>query len=177
MQAATVRYYALLDCLLERVHDLLNRLPGRHTVGVNVATRWVVDDRGSVVDFERPHLEAALRRSRPDTKNVNLFAEGVSRYKGKDLDVRFVLADFVANRNRHSMRGSLSKVEGAVRWHVAGALRSGLPALSHLAACGWPRDVVNAGRRKEPAPAEPAGIRPWAREQAEQWAAALRQRA
>jgi hypothetical protein len=177
-EADTRRYCAVLECLLGRTYDLLARLPGPHAVEVHVLSRPVADAGGGRSLFDRRRLAELVRRAEPPgARGVTLQAAGTPSY-GPSVDPRLVLADFVANHARWALRrgGGLARLERHLEWVTVGALRSGRPSLSHVAATGWARAHIDAARRGAPSAPAPAPVRGWAREQAEQWAEALRPR-
>jgi hypothetical protein len=174
-EADTQRYYALLECLLGRTYDLLERFPGRHAVHVHVCTRDVSDPRRGRVPLDLTHLKDRSDRVVPPSGgSVRLLPVTAPPY-ASPIDARLVLVDFVANQARRALSKSweLRLVYRRLRTVTIGELRSGSPPLSHVAASGWAREHVEAGRRHAPSPPPPAGIKAWAREQAEQWAAVL----
>jgi len=85
----------------------------------------------------------------------------------------------VANQARYRL-GQSCKLRALEEWlaEVAvGPLQSGEPGLSHVAASGWAREHIEAARRDSATPPAPPEAKRWARDQATEWAKALRPRA
>lgn len=178
--ADTARYFTLLQCLLGRTYDLLGRVPGHHEVAVHVANRPIVDPHRGNMLFNRTHLRELIRQTAPPgAARVRLHAASTPDY-GASVDARLVLADFVANRARRRVSQSygLRELEEHLASITIGTLQSGEPRLSHVAASGWAREHIEAARRDGPAPPSPprGHVKRWARDQATEWADALRPR-
>lgn len=168
------RYGALLECSMERVCELLARA-GRHEVGVQVLNRTVLDPVvNRPAQLHVRHLSDLVTRLNQRFRDrVRLVVHAVSPFSD-DAHAALVLADFAANRARRglSMRDRpLSRVEEAVQRATGLPVRSGDPALSHLAATGWARAHIQAVRSRVTGTAVPAapGVSRWAREQALEW--------
>ncbi len=178
VDAATARYLTVLLCLLGRTCDFLSRLPGPHEVAVHVATRGIVDPKLGRQSFDLTHLREMIRQAMPPgTMGVHLHAASTPEFDW-GADARIVLADFVANQVRYRVGGScaLRKLEKRLASVAVGSLQSGAPRLSHVAASGWAREHIEAARRDAPAPPAPRDVKRWARDQATEWADALRPR-
>lgn len=156
------RYFGLLEATLSRAVHLLCRRRTPDRLGVRALER---DVHEPAIDEPIPllprHLgEVARRLPSEGTSVVRVVPEHVCRYDRR-VDIRFVLADFAANRARRVLGDArLPLVEAE---HLLGdvglPVRSGTPPRTHLAAAGA------LGQ-----PAAPPRACQWAREQAEEWA-------
>jgi hypothetical protein len=176
-RADAERYFTLLQCLLGRTCDVLSRLPGPHEVAVHVANRPVDSTRGRV-QFDLSHLREMIRLATPPgLTSVRLHAASTPDFDAS-VDPRIVLADFVANGARRRMRESyaLRTLEAQLDAVTVGPVHSGEPPLSHVAASGWAREHIEAARRDSTTPPPPPEAKRWARDQATEWAKALRPR-
>jgi hypothetical protein len=172
---AELRYLAGLATLVRRVEDLLDAAGGQHEVVLSTSRFQFA---GGYVG--RADLAKLLRRcARPDAPVDWQTAEPES-YFHDQLDPCFALADYVANQVRRHLHGaagkSLSVVEADLHRTVGASFRfqSNRGAVSRLSATGVARDYVDAARRGwgEVERLEPAlaAARPWAAEQAKEWA-------
>jgi hypothetical protein len=113
----------------------------------------------------------------PGLTSVRLHAASTPDFDAS-VDPRIVLADFVANGARRRMRESyaLRTLEAQLDAVTVGPVHSGEPPLSHVAASGWAREHIEAARRDSTTPPPPPEAKRWARDQATEWAKALRPR-
>lgn len=178
-QDDSARYIAVLETLVERVVDILAGFEGEHLVFLHVLNRDILDPLlGRFVPLHVRHLSELIGRISASTGHqVRVRPEATPRFDAS-AHAALVLADFASNRARwHVGRPSvpLEEMEHRIGAQVGLPVRWGTPGLSHLAATGWPRRVVDAHRAApQPSPGEaPDGTKRWAREQALEWAAAL----
>ncbi len=188
------RYLKLLETILQRVADALLRQGGRHQVDIHALVRRLevrdlAGQRRASMLHARHVAEAAAgattgtRTIVRDGATVRLNPAGTPRFDER-VHPALVVADYAANVARRylprfrPLERILVELGGEVPFPFASG-RPGLEALPHPAATGVARAFLDQARRREGpapdrAPLVAAGIRPWAREQAERWAASLR---
>jgi hypothetical protein len=117
-----------------------------------------------------------------DHDPIDYFPRWIAGRPGPRTPGALVLADFIANHTRRGLnpKEKLVKVQSNLR-KVCGLdarlIQFGKPALSHLAASGWPEDAVKAARCGELEPARPEDqeeLAKWGMDQAEVWIQVLR---
>jgi hypothetical protein len=173
------RYLAVLEPLLERTARLLERRDGAHELVLRASRRDVFDSRLATRGaLAPPHLAALAREA--STSRVRVVVGGVERFD-VHVDPGYVLADFAANHARRTLLVPTRPVrlaEQKLADRLVVSVRSGTTALSHLAASGASRALINAAADLQDRPERvlPATLprRRWACEQAWEWAEATR---
>ncbi len=184
--AAPDRYLELLGVLAERLGDLLAgpRPPARRA-WLTVAFRKVEVPGATAPVPLRPALVRGVldRVIGPGVDNPRFTVEGTPGFDHR-VHPGVVLADWIANRTRHSLRetgpmspwtslaGSLARSVGLPASAPVPALPEAEP-LPTLAADGPAREAIAAARRGRSYDLEGIPTR-WARDQAGLWTAALR---
>lgn len=170
------RYFRLLEVLVDRAAATLARRGGAHELSLDVSERRLIDPL-----FRRPakqltqHVDRELSALRAKWRHsVRIVARAVTPFD-RHIGMRFVVADFAANRGRRALRRGavpLKDTETDVETHLALAVRSGTPPRSHLAASGDAYALCQL-----PGSDGPAALsyerprRRWACEQAWEWCA------
>jgi len=182
----TRRYLDLLRWVVARAVDIVSRYAGGQEIHLNVLERSVTEEilgqtRRTALHLR--HVGPLIREvervcSGSSATRVGIKLDQVSVYDER-MHPALVLADFVANRVRRSLRhpaARLALIESALLAEVPCAVRSGEPAASHLAAAGWAQESIEQVRHGNPdvAGAPPARSRDWAVEQASEWCEVLR---
>jgi hypothetical protein len=187
LDAQSARYLELLEVLVERAVDLLER--ETHGAPADTPpTLYLEVQRRDVATKEMPRsqslkrqhlLEIVDRLGADRTLGVDIVPKPPKAYH-ETMDPLFVLADFVASRTRWSVKKnkSLSRTEQLIRSWTGSLVRA--RSVSLLAADGSPRTAVNASRSGDHDSLEAARdrwattpVRRWAREQAEEWIAVV----
>ncbi|MBN1548389.1 MAG: hypothetical protein JW902_17195, partial [Syntrophaceae bacterium] len=179
LPADDARYFGLLECLLERIVDLLDAVSGNHYVGIRVLDRHIYyQEIGKRAPLNSRRIgEIILKILSGFGEKIRMVPETVSRYDSR-VRAEFVLADFVANHCRRTLSKnswSLSKTERKITERLSTPTRSGNPSKSHLSASGVPRLWVSyANGRMTSRPSRSLEyqceiFKRWACEQANEW--------
>jgi hypothetical protein len=183
LRKGTPRYLALLGALIERTGDLLGR-KDRHEVFLRIASLPAYDETtGTVGLLRQRHLAAVLEQLAGRVPANAHFNTAEPLAYGVHPHGALVVADFVLNRVRHFLHFlqkpyHLPELERDIMAEAVGPrqrIRSGDPALSHIAATGWPRAAVSAACAGSAAPPARPRIKAWALEQAQEWVHHLRE--
>jgi hypothetical protein len=168
------RYFRLLEVLVDRTAALLARRGGMHELSLDISQRRLIEPQLLRPTKQLPlhvlrELSQLIAKWRPV---VRIVASAVTPFD-RHIGMRFVVADFAANRGRRALRqGStpLTIVESEVEVDMGLRVRSGNPGRSHLAASGEAYDLCQSPR-PEPQAALPTvwPRRRWACEQAWEW--------
>jgi hypothetical protein len=184
--AETRRYLDLLRWVVSRAADIVARFDGKQHIHLHVLDRWVGEEilgQTRRAPLHLRHVSPLVREverafSTDSATRLSIKLDQISVYDER-MHPALVLADFVANRVRRSLRhpaGRLALIESALLAEVHCTVRSGEPAASHLAAAGWAQESIEQVRQGNPdvAGAPPARSRDWAVEQASEWCEVLR---
>ena len=174
------RYLTLLKCLLSRTVAVVGRLDGTHRICLHVLTRFVQDEvLERPVPLHHRHVARICEEVTPEGQSVRPISWEVPRYDRR-VHPALILADLAANRSRLFLPRpiQLAHAEDGLRQTLQVPVRSGEPSRSHLAATGVAAGVA-AGDVEVPQAAwdTPRELfplypqaRPWALEQALEWA-------
>jgi hypothetical protein len=180
------RYLSLLEALLVRLVEVLERTRKRHIVRLRVARRYVFDP------------ELPVERKLHVVRDLPRLCQNVSEHCQSELVVLkpyetpkysstthpgFVFADFGANTCRHCIMESVSgthgaddglaRLESAIRQGTGIRPRSGNPSRTHLQAGGTAWKILQMLRAGDPEAAKREGVErvwAWALDQAYEWA-------
>jgi len=180
------RYLALLEALLVRLVEVLERTRQRHIVRLRVARRYVFDPE---LPVERKlHVVRDLPRL---CQNVSVHCQSelvvLKPYEAPKYSSTthpgFVFADFGANTCRHCIMDSVNRkhsggdalacLESAIRQGTGISPRSGKPSRTHLQAGGTAWKILQMLRAGDPDGAKQEGaekVWAWALDQAYEWA-------
>lgn len=168
------RYFRLLEVLVDRTAALLARRGGMHELSLDISQRRLIDPQLRRPTKQLPlHVLRELSRLIARWKPIVRIVPSAVTPFDRDVGVRFVVADFAANRGRRALRQGttpLTNVESAVEVDMGLRVRSGTPGRSHLAASGEAFDLCESPR-PDPEAALPSvwPRRRWACEQAWEW--------
>jgi hypothetical protein len=180
------RYLSLLEALLVRLVEVLERTRKRHIVRLRVARRYVFDP------------ELPVERKLHVVRDLPRLCQNVSEHCQSELVVLkpyetpkysstthpgFVFADFGANTCRHCIMESVSRTHGAddglaclesaIRQGTGIRPRSGEPSRTHLQAGGTAWKILQMLRAGDPDEAKGKRrkkVWAWALDQANEWA-------
>jgi len=180
------RYLSLLEALLVRLVEVLERTRQRHIVRLRVARRYVLDP------------ELPVERKLHVVRDLPRLCQNVSEHCQSELVVLkpyeapkysstthpgFVFADFGANTCRHCIMDSVNRkhsggdalacLEFAIRQRTGIWPHSGNPSRTHLQAGGTAWKILQMLRAGDPDGAKHEGVEKvwaWALDQAYEWA-------
>lgn len=168
------RYFRLLEVLVDRTAALLARRGGVHELSLDISQRRLIEPQLQRPTKQLPlhvlrELSRLISKWRPVVRIVPTAVTPFDR----DVGVRFVVADFAANRGRRVLRQGatpLTNVEAEVELDMGLRVRSGTPERSHLAASGEAYDLCESPRPDPEGALPPVWPRRrWACEQAWEW--------
>jgi len=172
----TDRYLSLLEAMLTRVAEVLNRRDGSHQVRVRVATRLLPsassDPRHAEHFSLRRHLVPLCQRIQTEREFPNVqFQPAETPIYRTTTHPGWVFVDYAANAARFAIDNlPLCEVEERAVRETGLPIRSGDPPRTHAQAAGSAWKVLSARRiGAVQAVALPPDIWPWAFEQAMEW--------
>jgi len=171
------RYFTLLEVLVDRSAKLLAGRGGVHELNLDISQRKLIDPV-----LKRPAKQIPLYVTRELSgviarwkESVRILPRAVTPFD-RHVGMRFVVADFAANRGRRALRQptpALERVESELSSDLGLRVRTGAPARSHLAASGEAYAITS--RLVDPG-VDPRTLLPhapprrrWACEQAWEW--------